>query len=140
MPNRILIIEDEAEDMLMLKTKFSLSDFEVIEARDAKNGLLAARDGKPDIILLDLVLGSDKPFMESTSLKDSHNLEFSGIRLLRKLKSDPETAHIPIAVISNLGRDAYEAQTKKLGALDYLVKSELLPEEIVERAGKLIHK
>lgn len=128
MKKKVLIIEDEFDDVLMFKTQFEIEGFEVVHAETAEEGFKKAKIEKPDLILLDIVLRNEDKGA------DPEKLEYSGIRLLNEFKQDPFTSSIPIIMLTNLGKDAYETKTRALGADDYLLKSELLPDEVVRRA------
>jgi len=126
MKTKILLVEDEASARLMYRTQFEKDGFEVFEATNAKDGLALMKQHKPDIGLFDLVL------QDQSKKRENDKLEFSGISLLEQVKQDEQLAHIPIIILTNLGRETFEARTKELGAHDYLVKSELLPSEVVD--------
>jgi CheY-like chemotaxis protein len=81
---RILYIEDNDDNIYMLKMRLELLDeFEVLVARDGESGCALAADARPDLILMDLELpGVD------------------GWEATRRLKSDPATRSIPIVALS----------------------------------------
>jgi two-component system cell cycle response regulator DivK len=83
--------------------------YDVICAEDGETGLKLAREQKPDVVLLDLILP-----------------KMSGVELLHQLKQDPGTAGIAVVILSSLT----EKNRQKLmeeGAEDYLEKSSLMP-------------
>lgn len=121
MKKKILVIEDDKFLRKVIKKKFSDEGCDIIEAIDGEKGIILAKDEKPDIILLDLVLP-----------------EIDGFEVLQKLKTDPETADIPVIVLSNLGEKENMDKGFKLGAADYLIKSNLDPSEIFKRVEKII--
>ena len=82
---KILFIEDEPALQKTLSAIFTKEGLEVIEASDGEIGLRLAKEKKPDLILLDLIIP-----------------KMNGFDLLKTLKKDPETAPIPIIVLSNL--------------------------------------
>ena len=127
---RILLIEDEAEDILLFRTQFELVGYQVIDARTPEEGLKKAADQHPDIIILDLVLG------DRMQLKGGE--EFGGIKLLTQISADPALKNIPVVVLTNLDKEAYAAKVKSAGAKEFLSKAELLPEEIVAHIKNLI--
>jgi DNA-binding response OmpR family regulator len=118
---KILIIEDDKFLRKVIKRKFTGKSYNVVEAIDGEKGIIIARDEKPDIILLDLVLP-----------------EIDGFEVLQRLKQDPETKKIPVIVLSNLGEEENVEKGLKMGAADYLIKSNLDPSEIFERVEKII--
>ena len=62
----------------------------------------------PDLVLLDLILPGKDGFM-----------------VLEEIKSDPKTKKIPVVILSNLGQESDIKRGKELGAIDYLVKSDI---------------
>lgn len=83
-----------------------MAGYDVIHAADGEEGLRAARESIPDLILLDMMLP-----------------KLSGLDVLRALKSDALAKHIPVIVLSGLGQ-ANEAKLLKDGAAAFFVKSE----------------
>lgn len=112
---KILAIEDDAFLSGLVGGKLSEAGFAVIAATTGKDGLAKIKTEHPDMILLDIMLP-----------------DMGGFEVLEKLKSDPETKHIPVIILSNLGgRDEIEKGVK-LGAASYLIKSNILPHEVAE--------
>lgn len=118
---KILIVEDEVVLSKVLKEKFERSDFDVQVAADGEIALTMARNFKPDVIALDLVLPKKNGFM-----------------VLKELKEDAEMKLIPIIVVSNLGEDSDIKRAISLGAADYFVKSQHPINEIVEKVKGMI--
>jgi two-component system, OmpR family, phosphate regulon response regulator PhoB len=80
---RILVVEDDAGVGEMIEVVLVDEGYTVARARDGAEGLLLARDWKPDLILLDFVL----PILD-------------GSTVVRRLKAEPETAGIPVILMS----------------------------------------
>ncbi|KKU14487.1 MAG: Response regulator receiver protein [Parcubacteria group bacterium GW2011_GWB1_45_9] len=118
---KILIVEDEAVLSKVLKEKFERSGFECIVASDGEVAITMARDGKPDVIVLDLVLPKKNGFL-----------------VLEEIKEDAGMKLIPIVVVSNLGEDGDIKKALALGAADYFVKSQHPINEIVEKVKSVL--
>lgn len=103
---KILFIEDEPALQTTFTDTITDSGYQVFSALDGEIGLNLAIKEKPDLILLDLIL----PKMD-------------GFTVLESLKKDPETAHIPVIVLSNLGEASDVQRAIELGAQSYLVKT-----------------
>jgi CheY-like chemotaxis protein len=103
---KILLIEDSKFQRLAIERVLVRAGFGVLQARDGEEGLAAARENAPDLILLDMMLP-----------------KLSGLDVLRALKSDDLLKHIPVIVQSGLGQ-ANEAKLLNEGAAAFLVKSE----------------
>jgi DNA-binding response OmpR family regulator len=113
---KILVVEDETSLNQALGEFFTDEGFEVLSALDGEEGLKLAQSGKPDLILLDVILPK----------KD-------GYEVLENLKSSEATKSIPVILLTNLesAQDIQKAFDK--GATTYLVKSSYKMEEIVKK-------
>ena len=121
--NILLVIEDDSFLRSLLNKKLSEAGFEVLEAADGIKGMKVAKEQKPNLILLDLLLPT-----------------VDGFEVLSKVKQDPETSSIPVIVLSNLGQKEDIDKCLNLGATDYLIKSQFTPEEIVVKAKEILEK
>jgi two-component system, OmpR family, phosphate regulon response regulator PhoB len=113
---RILLAEDDRFLRKAAETMLKRSGFTVIPAADGEEALRLAREHVPDLLLLDLIM----PKMQ-------------GFDVLRELKAQPETAGIPVIVLSNLGQDSDVQLARERGAHDYIIKSNIALEQLVER-------
>ena len=120
-PADILIIEDEQFLLSLLVKKLENSGFRVREALDGETGMKAVQEKKPNLILLDLVL----PGM-------------NGWEVLRRLKDDKRFHDIPVFIISNLGEPDDITRGRKAGAVEYLIKAEYSPQQIVEKVSHVL--
>ncbi|MFZ3015863.1 MAG: response regulator [Minisyncoccia bacterium] len=118
---KILIAEDEVVLYKVLEEKFKEEKFEVIIVPDGSAVMSMVKKNKPDIILLDIILP-----------------EVDGIEILSKLKEDKILREIPVIILSNLGEDQKIKQALKLGAVDYMVKSQHPIQEVVEKVREYI--
>ena len=123
MPKKILVIEDDKFLRKVIDRKLLGEGYEVVEAIDGSEGVRAAEDSKPDLILLDLVLP-----------------EISGFGVLTQLKASLATKNIPVIILSNLGEREDVEKGFSLGAADYLIKSHFNPGEIVEKIEAVFNK
>lgn len=118
---KVLVIEDEPSLRDIYTTKLRIEGFQVSEAGDGVEGLDVAIDKSPDVILLDVVL----------PIKD-------GFEVLKDLKANPRTKHIPVIILSNLGQEYEVKRGMTLGAENFLTKANLTPAKIVEEVRTLI--
>src|SRR3989344_4326189 len=116
---RILFIEDEAAIHKTFTDALARDDYEIISALDGEIGLRLAKEKKPDLILLDLIL----PKMD-------------GFEVLKALKADEETKRIPVIVLTNLEQMEDIQKAIDLGARTYLVKSNYDLKEVVDKIKK----
>jgi len=103
--DKILIIDDEPSARRLIKLTLGESDFEVIEAADGGDGLEKAREEKPDLVIADVLM----------PVKD-------GYELAKDLRSSPETASIPIVMLTGLREEKDELRAFQEGVDDYIVK------------------
>lgn len=102
---RILVIEDDPSIRELLAMILRLRGFGAVVAARGESGLEEAAQKRPDLILLDLML----PDMD-------------GLEVCRRLKSAPETAGIPIMMLTARGEESDIVAGLELGAVDYIVK------------------
>ena len=105
MAHKILVIEDEATQVLMLQMRLKEEGFEVVAAMDGKEGLHKAGEELPDLILLDVVL----PGM-------------SGIDVCIALKDNPQTKNIPVLLLTASAMRGFEERVKGFGVAGCLTK------------------
>jgi len=100
----------------MYVQKFSEEGFEVISVIDAEESLKLAKEKKPDLIILDILLPKE-----------------SGIFFLKEKNKDPEISQIPVVALSNYDHPETRKEALALGAKDYLIKTDFTPKELVEK-------
>jgi CheY-like chemotaxis protein len=121
MAKTILIVEDDPLMSRMYQKIFTFEKYDVAMAGDGEQGLDKARQIKPTLILLDIMMP-----------------KMNGLQVLDKLKADPELKGIPVIMLTNLAgeKDAENALMK--GAVKYIVKSEYEPKKVVEMVQEII--
>lgn len=102
---KILIIEDHLATVEMLKAILETNGYKVENALDGERGLKIAAAEKPDLVLLDIML----PI-------------FDGIEVCKRLKNNPETAGIPVFIISVRGSTENSKAAREAGAAEYIIK------------------
>ncbi|KKR81119.1 MAG: Response regulator receiver protein [Candidatus Daviesbacteria bacterium GW2011_GWA1_41_61] len=112
----ILVGEDDKFYANIYKIKLAKEGFDVEVVGDGEQVLTSARQKKPDLILLDLIM----------PVKD-------GFETLKELKADPKLKDIKVVVSSNLGQEEDIKKTVQLGAVDYLTKANLSIQEVVDK-------
>ena len=117
---KVLLIEDDKFLSDMYVAKFSKFGYEIETAYDGEEGIKKTKKIKPDIILLDIRL----------PLKD-------GFEVLKEVKKDQKTKDIPVILLTNLGQKEDIEKGLKLGAVDYLIKAQFTPQEIVDKVKKI---
>jgi len=104
-PPTALVVDDSPELRMLFSSLFRDLGMNVLTARDGETALALARDERPDIICLDLMLPT-----------------IGGLEICHTLKSAPETSDIPVMVVSARRMPQDRAEALKVGADAYLTK------------------
>ena len=118
---KILIIEDEKILSEMYREKFVRAGFKVSIAFDAEEGLELAKKVKPDLIILDILLP-----------------RANGVSFLEKLRKIPGVSSTIVLAFSNYDDSEMKKKALKLGAKDYLLKTNFTPEEVVKKVKEYL--
>jgi len=118
---KIVLIEDEEMLSNMYEAKFTKEGYEIKKALDGETGLQLIQTNKPDLVLLDIIMP-----------------KLDGFSVLRKIKEDPKTKNVPVILLTNLGQDEDIKKGNILGAAGYLVKANLTPAQVVEKAKEFL--
>jgi DNA-binding response OmpR family regulator len=113
---KILLVEDDDYLANVYQTRLIAEGLDVERVNDGENALAAATKYKPDLILLDIMMP-----------------KISGFDVLDILRNTPATAKMKIVMVTALGSDADQKRAKGLGADDYLIKSQVVIADVVER-------
>ena len=105
MPGRVLVVDDVATNRLILKAKLATAYYDVLEADCGQAAFDAAKAEQPDVILLDIMM----PNMD-------------GYEVCEMLKACPETAHIPVVMVTASSAPKERIRGLAVGADDFLVK------------------
>jgi len=119
---KILFIEDEEDQILMIKTRMEASGYVFVSALNGEEGLKKVRTEKPDLILLDIVMP-----------------KMNGYEVCRHLKKDPETCDIPVIVVTASGVKDLEERCVAAGIQEIIRKpyeSSYLLERIAFHLGE----
>ncbi|MBI2113322.1 MAG: response regulator [Candidatus Wildermuthbacteria bacterium] len=119
--HKILVIEDDKFLKELLVQKLKKEGYEVLEVSEGNEGFKKMKEGKPSLVLLDLILpGVD------------------GFQVLKAAKEDKDTSPIPIVVLSNLGEQNDIEKALKMGAADFMIKAHFTPGEVIGRIKTLL--
>jgi two-component system, OmpR family, phosphate regulon response regulator PhoB len=119
---RMLLVEDDAALAELLVWHFEKEDFTVIQTPDGEDALLLAKETPPDIVLLDWMIQS-----------------LSGIEVCRRLRRMPDTANVPIIMLTARGEEEDRVRGLETGADDYVTKP-FSPRELVARVGAVLRR
>jgi len=118
---KLLLIEDDVTLVKMYERKFKSDGYEVSIAYDGEEGFKKATVEKPDLIILDIMLP-----------------KIDGINLFQKLRSQAVTFKTPVLLLTNFDQEEAVFECFKLGAVDYLVKSNVTPQQVVTKVENLL--
>jgi DNA-binding response OmpR family regulator len=107
---RVLFVEDDPTVAQMYRLKLELDGYQVIMAKDGEEGLRLAKEVDPDIVFLDIRLP-----------------KVDGFSVLEGLRATDRTRNVPVVILSNYGEQDLVDRGLKLGALEYLIKSQTTP-------------
>jgi len=122
-PIKILLLEDETMLSSMYQTKFKNEGLEVETAPDGEEGLVKAKAGQFDIVLVDIIMP-----------------KLDGFAVLKELRALPQYKTTPIVLLTNLGQEEDQKKGESLGATDYLVKANFTPSQVAEKIKALFNK
>lgn len=115
-PKRILLVEDDDALANVYKSRLELEGFEVTVVSNGEDALAKTQEYKPDLILLDAMMP-----------------KITGFDVLDILRNTPETKDIKVIMLTALSQASDKARANKLGVDDYLVKSQVVIGDVVER-------
>jgi two-component system phosphate regulon response regulator PhoB len=118
----VLVVEDEAPLVTLLRYNLEKEGFAVCEAVDGEEALLQIAERKPDLVLLDWML----PLV-------------SGIEVCRRIRRAPETRSLPVIILTARGEEGDRVRGLDSGADDYVVKP-FSPGELVARLRAVMRR
>lgn len=101
----VLAIDDDNDLLLLIKKVLEKTGIRLITANNGEQGINMIRDGKPDLVLLDLIMPG-----------------LDGLSILRQLKADETIADVPIMIITAHSKKDFIMQAMKHGVQDYIIK------------------
>jgi CheY-like chemotaxis protein len=118
---RLLLVDDDADVATMYEMQLSARGFQVIRAQSGTEAIARASMDAPDLIYLDLGLP-----------------EMHGFDVLEQLRAGPNTAGIPVVILTNYSEPELVERGRKLGAHDYLIKAHTPPAVLAEATRKWV--
>jgi len=115
MAQKILVVEDMESVVETMRALLEQEGFQVVVARNGLEGLQAVNKERPDLLLLDLILPG-----------------LDGLEVCRRLRRNPETAQLPILMLSGKAEEADKVVGLEVGADDYITKP-FSPKELIAR-------
>jgi len=119
-PKKILLVEDDDIIRQVYQHYFEKSGLLVYLANTGPDAVSYSLNEDFDLIILDIIIPG-----------------FDGFHVIEKLKENEKTAKIPVMILTNLDDDKYVKRATKLGATEYLIKSNTTPAQAVEHIKSL---
>lgn len=113
---KILLVEDDEMLASVYRARLEMEGFDVCEVHDGEQALSSAIAYRPDLILLDAMMP-----------------KISGFDVLDILKNTPETMNITVIMLTALSQAKDKERAESLGVDEYLVKSQVVISDVVER-------
>ena len=113
---KILLVEDDLALSSVYKSRLEMEGFEVRDVNNGENALVSTIEFKPDLILLDAMMP-----------------KISGFDVLDILRNHEETKDVKIIMLTALSQPKDKERAESLGVNDYLVKSQVVIGDVVER-------
>lgn len=113
---KILLVEDDTSLSAVYRSRLEVEGFEVKEVNNGEDALASALEFRPDLIVLDAMMP-----------------KIDGFDVLDILRNTPETMNIQIIMLTALSQPKDKQRAEDLGADDYLVKSQVVIGDVVDR-------
>ncbi|MFE3327532.1 response regulator [Streptomyces sp. NPDC059176] len=121
MSGRVLVVDDNRVIRQLIRVNLELEGFEVVTAADGAECLEVVHQVRPDVITLDVVMP-----------------RLDGLRTAARLRSDPRTRRLPVAIISACTQ--YEVDTGVAAGVDAFLAKPFEPTELVRLVRQLMHR
>lgn len=113
---KILLVEDDISLSAVYRSRLEVEGFEVREVHNGEDALASALEFRPDLIVLDAMMP-----------------RINGFDVLDILRNTPETGNMRIIMLTALSQPKDKQRAEDLGADDYLVKSQVVIGDVVDR-------
>ena len=113
---KILLVEDDDALANVYMTRLEAEGFDIKRVANGEEALASALEYKPDLVLLDVMMP-----------------KVSGFEVLDILRNTPQTAHLKVIVLTALSQESDRKRAESFGADDYLVKSQVVIADVIDR-------
>jgi DNA-binding response OmpR family regulator len=122
-PAKVLVVDDDMTLHEMYAERLAAEGYEIISAYDGEEALQKVAEEKPDIVLLDIMMP-----------------KINGIDVMKRLRAEPETAKIPIILLTALIQEINKIKDMTQDYDGYLVKSETMPGDVIKKIEESLAK
>ncbi|MGB7300441.1 MAG: response regulator [Burkholderiaceae bacterium] len=117
----VLVVDDSATDRMYVSELLGNNGYDVITASDGDEAIVKARESKPCVVVMDVVMPGR-----------------SGFQVTRALRRDPETEQIPVIIVSSKSNETDRIWGMRQGASDYMIKP-VSPDKLLAKLQELTH-
>lgn len=121
--NKILLVEDDDSLQFLYKRQLELAGYQVNAYATGAETLQSLDDNIYDLVLLDIMLP-----------------DMNGIEILGKIREHTNGKDVPVILLSNLGQENIIQEGMKLGVKEFVLKSSVTPDQLIETVNKHLHK
>lgn len=118
---KVLIVDDHAEVRRLVEMTLRVDDYEILQAQNGKEAIEIARNNKPDLIIMDIMMPGNIDGLKATCI----------------LKDDPETKDIIIIMLTAKGQEFDKEKGLEAGADDYFTKP-FSPLELIKKVEEVL--
>ncbi|MBI4948142.1 response regulator [Candidatus Berkelbacteria bacterium] len=119
----VLLVDDDLTLREMYSERLKAEGFTVDMAKDGEEALQKIKENRPSIVLLDLMMP-----------------KINGIEVLKQVRADSSTKETPVIVLTALIQDREKLESLTNGADDYIVKSESMPGDVIQKIHTVLEK
>lgn len=120
---KILLVDDEKFILKMYQTKLELGGYNVETASNGKDAIMRAKEDRPDLIFLDIVMSG-----------------MDGFEALKQLKKDPAVKDVPVFMLTNIVSERDKKEALDLGAAGYFIKTDTEPADLLKVVDRFTHR
>ncbi len=117
----VLIVDDSPTETHVLKTMLEINGFNVITASSGEEGIESAKEDKPNLILMDIIMPG-----------------LNGFQATRQITTNPETSHIPVIIVTTKNQETDRVWGLRQGAKDFINKP-VSEDELIKKIRAVIN-
>lgn len=119
---RVLVVDDDPQVLRLLRVNFELEGYDVASAANGEEALAAIASQAPDVLVCDIMMPG-----------------IDGLEVVRRLRADPNTASLPVVMVSAKAQRADLAQGEQAGADAYVTKP-FDPQDLIDAVDRLLKR
>lgn len=130
--HKILLIEDEKNLIDIYHDVLERENIQLLSTDNIEDGLMICKKEKPELVLLDLILPVTNGVIMNLGKEE-------GFRFMELVKKDKDLKDLSVVIFTNLDTRMARQTSKELGAIDYIVKANYTPKQVVKEILKFLN-